>query len=288
MSNPSPHNRQEGSALLIVLWVVVSCAPIVTSFNSTVIGSTNMLESDLALAEHRSDFESAVAIAAGNLMLADDSLKWPQDGTPAVIRQNGKTVQLRIFDENGKADLNKSDPKLIESLVAKAGGSSLAAKTFRQRILHQRGKVKKLGDKTRKRGFMHASLIREFPGVTPELYRQLIGKFTVYGSSGAINPMTASQSLLAAVPGLGKSSAERIAATRKNGRSALEASGLINKRSSNFLQINSGPAYTIEARIETGKGLAPLTSTAVILLTPKDEIPYRILAWNLLESAGPD
>ena len=282
MTDATNHRREEGSALLIVLWIVMAGALLVTSFNSSVKSSTNLLSTERAIARHRALFETGLSLAVSNMLVSAEDLRWPQDGSSQSFTYEGNHYTVRIFDENGKVDLNYADSKLLTALFRSVTGSPSLAASLKQAVEARRPGKKKLGDDQRREGFLFASQLRELPGMTAPVYRKLAPLVSVYGSNPKINPMTASQDVLLSVPGLRKSDAARIMELRRGGRAILNADAALKERFSKWLSIISGPAYTISIKIDARDGREPKTSSATILLRKKDKIPFRILAWNVL------
>lgn len=116
---PSPRSR--GTALILVLWLIVLLTALVGAF--AVAARTEHLQGRVltrgvvASNAARAGLEYALV----RLSLPDQRLQWRPDGRSYAWRYADAQVQIRVTDENGKLDLNQADPQMLAALIQKAG-----------------------------------------------------------------------------------------------------------------------------------------------------------------------
>lgn len=118
--------RQRGFALLLVLWTVVLLALLGTQV--TALGrSEAQLADNVALAA-AAEADADGAVFEGVFHLLDSSARhWPADGAPHAMRRGANTVELRLFNEAGKVNLNTAPPELLAALIHSVGADTRTA-----------------------------------------------------------------------------------------------------------------------------------------------------------------
>jgi len=128
--------REDGFALLIVLWAVVLLALLATQL--TAAGRTELqLAANLrsaAAAEAAADG----AVEAAVFHLLDPSDPWTADGAERTLRVPGGLAVLRIEDEAGKVNPNVASPELLRALLRRAGADQRAADSIAAAIVDWR------------------------------------------------------------------------------------------------------------------------------------------------------
>lgn len=125
--------QQRGVALLLVLWVLALLSILLAGLAGWV-----QLESRQALWQ-RQHTEALLAAEAGiNLTVAalsDPAQKnaWPADGRPHALVFERATVQVSLFSERGKLDLNSASTADIARLMQACGGARGLAAALDQR-----------------------------------------------------------------------------------------------------------------------------------------------------------
>ena len=123
-----PYRRDEGFALIIVLWTLVLIAFIVahvTANGRTEIRIAGNMVSE-ATAEAADD--GAIVVAIFNLLDPNPDQRWPLDGSPQEVRIGSSRVILRLQDESGRINPNSAPPELLEALLRVTGGDPGSAR----------------------------------------------------------------------------------------------------------------------------------------------------------------
>jgi general secretion pathway protein K len=115
------NRRARGAALLLVLWLLLLMAGLVAVFALT--ARTEALQgSALRLnvaARHAA--EAGIEMAAFRLAATDPNARWVPDGRPNAMDFEGWALQVRVFDEAGKFDLNVVDAAQLAKLMIEVG-----------------------------------------------------------------------------------------------------------------------------------------------------------------------
>ncbi|WP_447585149.1 general secretion pathway protein GspK [Pseudoxanthomonas mexicana] len=114
-------NRQQGAALLLVLWLVVLLTALVGAFALTArmealqgrVGNRGAMTQEIA----RAGMEYALVRVADR----NPETHWRPDGRAHAWSFDGHDVQVRIIDETGKVDLNQADLPLLSRLLQALG-----------------------------------------------------------------------------------------------------------------------------------------------------------------------
>lgn len=210
----SDSSRQQGVALVVVLWVLA----LMTIMAGSYALST---QREASLLSHAHERSKAVALADGGihyamfmLMLPNPKQRWRADGTPYLWQHEDSRVRVRALDEAGKIDLNIAQELTLRSVFNLLLGSDDEAAALTDAILDWRDvdKLKRThgaeeeeyraaGRKQmpQNRNFLVLEELRGVLGVTPELYRRLEPWFTLYTNQDGLNPVKASREVLLAM-----------------------------------------------------------------------------------------
>jgi general secretion pathway protein K len=139
--NGSKRANERGLALLIVLWVVVAAALLVSAFNATVRSGVSLAGAEVQLAQTEALLDAGVEIAAGRLLDAEEGRRWLASNTPMIVPFAGAQLVINVSDANGRIDLNKADNELLVRFLRQFMGSEADAVRLRDRIVHARGKT---------------------------------------------------------------------------------------------------------------------------------------------------
>lgn len=119
-----PALRQQGFALVLVLWVLSLLTIMAGSFALTMRREAAIISAIKNNAEASAVAESGIAIAEMMLMHPDQNSRWRTDGSiyqitnADILGSDNAEVRVRMLAESGKIDINKADQKLLEALLA--------------------------------------------------------------------------------------------------------------------------------------------------------------------------
>ena len=208
--------RDQGIALVVVLWVAMLLAGIAGAF---------VLETKAELAVARNNNDRAVArvLADGGIFIAADGLARPAeeqsfiaDGRVHPLAIGGGRLEIAVEDEGGKIDLNAAPGALIKNLLASLGVDDRDADSLTDAILDWRdpddlARLNGAEDEAyRAAGRDHGPRNGAMPaiedlanvlGVTPRLMERLTPHVTVHAGQARVRIETASAEVLGAIPG---------------------------------------------------------------------------------------
>ncbi|MEQ8249172.1 MAG: type II secretion system protein GspK [Alphaproteobacteria bacterium] len=201
-------NPQRGSALLVVLWSTLLLAGLATVVAGTV--RTDLASARHLIEEAQSRSRAQAGVVHGALLLLAGVDPLIADGT--VVAFDDVEVRVDFTDECGKVDLNTGWGELLGRLVDFHGGSAAAA------ILDWRDPDSSVAmggaedAQYRAAGRTHGARngpldsvaeLQQIVGVDAGLMQALRPDVTVDCLNAGIDPMAASEAVLASIPGVG-------------------------------------------------------------------------------------
>ena len=228
--------HQRGLALIAVLWGLVLLALIAASVTATSRTETRLAHNLVANAEAQALAEAGVHRAVLGLGAAAPEQQLRIDGTPYRLVFAGGEVVLTIRDEGGKIDLNRAPDALIKGLFTAVGLGPDASAALVDAIVDYRdaNHARRLNGAEdsdyRAQGRPHGAKDAPFEavdellhvlGMTPELYEQVAPAFTVHSRRRRVDPTTAPELVLRALPGLDPAELDQRLAVREEAE-ALE------------------------------------------------------------------
>src|SRR5579863_6679421 len=235
-----PVAREQGFALLLVIWVLallaVLAASVASDSRSEAVIARNRLES----AKARALADGGVALAVAGLIDPNPATQWHADGESRTVQYGDRSIDLIVQDEGGKIDLNNAPPELIAGLFDEFGVAADVRTAIvagitqrRQDFAAAKGPAEQslmtgntLSDRLQRvnaglpvpspfaatqnssasditqQPFADLSELRLIPGVTRGIYDQLQPYLTVYSGVPTINPLTSTRAVLLAIPGI--------------------------------------------------------------------------------------
>jgi general secretion pathway protein K len=209
-------SKEQGYALVAVLWAVTLLMIMAASFSLTLRRSSGLLEATVARAQGIALASAALNYAMLQLSVSDQKLRWRGGGVYTLNLPGGK-VRVRLFDEAGKIDINSAQYETLSHilgplLVNSERGSALAAAIVDWRdaddVKLSNGaeateySFEKKGYVPANRPFQSIEELQMLMGMTPELYKKLEPMLTIYSGQDGINPRHASRKVLSMMPGL--------------------------------------------------------------------------------------
>jgi general secretion pathway protein K len=278
------NDRQQGIALLIVMWALAALMVIVLAFSYSAHIETKATTAFIEGAEERFIAEGGIHMAAAEIMYRKITLGtplepgkeyavWHTDGTPNVFGLEKATCLVRITDESGKVDLNKTPEIVFKGLLLNLGVKEEDADVIVDSVQDWRDAddlVRLHGAedeyymslpshyKPKNADFESVEELLLVRGVTAELFYGTAGKpglaefVTVYSESGKINLGAAPKEVLSAVPGVTPELAAAIIEFRKtvtsNNAAAIQnIAGEANAAMAPFVINNDSNTFTVEA-----------------------------------------
>lgn len=225
-----PRRRgQRAVALLGVLWVLVLLSLIALNISSTSRIELKLAANLLEAASVRQTTDAGINWALWSL-LQPNTANWLADGSQRSLELDGVVVQVAISDEQGKIDVNKANPLLLEGLFLAAGVSQDEALALADAVQDWRDtdELRRLHGAEREeylaaglpgpanRPFERLDELLEVLGMTAELYAQVMPALTLYSGRAAVNPLVAPRQVLLALPGVSESSVDQYIEDRRS------------------------------------------------------------------------
>lgn len=143
-SRPSrPRQRDDGFALIVVIWVAVLLSIMAAAFTASVKGRIRTTSAKVQAAKVEAAADAGIQIAMLELLARrrDPAVaaRFTQSGITAACATDDETiVAISVEDEEGKVNLNTPDDTLLLALVSGLGAAPLDARTYVDRILDYR------------------------------------------------------------------------------------------------------------------------------------------------------
>ena len=114
-------SKQQGIALVLVLWVALLMSVIAGSF--ALSARTESLQSRILFNETQARFlaEAGLNRAVFELRNPDPETRWIADGRTHEFEMGDAQIEIKITDESGKIDLNQASEELLVGLFASLG-----------------------------------------------------------------------------------------------------------------------------------------------------------------------
>jgi general secretion pathway protein K len=294
--------KQKGIALVLVLWVSVLIAVLLGSFSLSArveaLQGRNLLDATRA----RYAAEAGLHRAAYELRGNNPETRWVADGRVYPFAFEGAQIEVQIFDETGKVDLNVSDlPLLIELFkfggVEQPDAEALAAAVMDWRdpddLISLNGaeaseyKAADRSYKPRNAPFETVSELQQVLGMSFELYRELEPLLTIYSGRAQPNPAFASPEVLQLMPGMNPDVIQMFVQQREQptGVPGQPQMPLVLPDGTPVVAQGGGLTYTIRSRATLSGGAnAGLEATVRLGASMVARRPFRIVRWRDGES----
>lgn len=254
--------RSAGVALVSVLWLLVLLSLLVLNLATGSRTELQLAGNLRQAASARHVAEAGINWGAWSLMQANTA-GWLADGSTRTLELDGISVEVALFDEQGKIDLNEADQLLFQGLFESVGQDRKTAEALAAAIIDWRDEdelVTPLGAEEEEYAaagllgpgnspFEDVKELREVLGMTDELYRQVRPALTIDSNKAEVNPLVAPREVLLALPGIDPDSIDRFIEDRRRNYESGERPPMLNTVDSRFLAPNApGVNYSIVTR----------------------------------------
>lgn len=296
-------SRQRGIALVLVLWVAVLITVLLASFSLSArveaLQGRNLLDSTRA----RYVAEAGLHRAAYELRGNNPDTRWVADGRVYPIEFEGAEIEVEIYDETGKVDLNVAEPMLLAALFELGGAEKDAAEALAAAVVDWRDpddlvnlngaeaseyKGAGLPYKPRNAPFETVSELQQVLGMSFELYRELEPLLTIYSGRAQPNPAFAAPEVLRLIPGMTPDSVQLFVQQREQAPSGPGGQAqlpLMLPDGTPVVAQGGGLTYTIRSRAKLpGGATSSLEATVRLGASMVARRPFRIVRWRDGES----
>jgi general secretion pathway protein K len=271
----SIHGRQDGMALIVVLWLVVLLSVMAAGHSRNVHTDTTLAARQLQSARTRALAEAGINHVILEMLAVDSDRKLPLDGSLFNVRIGDQDVTIAVRDATGFVDLNTANPELLDAALRACDTDATLRRDLVDAILDWRDS----DDLTRLHGveddnylatgvawtsrdaaFESIDELRYLPGMSQALYDRLAPMVTVYSTRGGLNLEYAPPALIAAVSG------EEVPAA-----AADVAGGTASGARNGTFHVYASAA---------GNAGASVSVEAVIRVSRASKMPFTVLDWR--------
>ncbi len=265
--------RQDGMALIVVLWLVVLLSVMAAGHSKNVHTDTTLAARQVQSAKARALAEAGINHVILEMLAADSDRKLPVDGSLFTVRIGDDDITIAIRDATGFVDLNAAKPELLEAALEACGVGETARRDLVDAVLDWRDRddLRRLHGvedddylaagvawTSRDGAFEAVDELKYLPGMSQSYYDCLAPFVTVHSGQGGLNMEYAPPALITALTGDEVPAAEaddNRAGGPRNGTFHIYASA-------------SGSAATVAA-IE-----------AVVRISRTTKTPFTIVDWR--------
>ena len=277
--------RQRGIALIAVLWVTAFLTIIASTVAYQSRSSLQMTKNRIDTLKVKQAVEGAILITIADLVNAPESLRGFKRGRFGQYVVDKIEVEISLFDESGKIDLNTAPAPILQALLLEVGAGEEFSAQIADAIIDWRDS----DEDARANGaedaqyfaaglrygskddfFQRKEELNLVYGVTPQLYAALNPHVTVHTQDFGVNLSAASPLVRRAV----------------NNASQLEEESSITEEddfladAEDFSSLSGGYIYTVEARAKNSNGVYKQYSAIVRLDRGNTYEPFTILNWT--------
>lgn len=273
-------SRERGMAMLIVLWFIVTGSVMVASFGATARSGAQLMTSEVQISKANAALDGALEIAAAHLIDTNDKARWTPSPKARNLALGGFNIAITVSDPNGLLDINKAKKDTLARFLTSFAGSEQRAADVAQAIVNAREGRRGNNSGDQSSPFIDVSQLHRIPGVTPSLYTAIAPYLTVYSRNGSINPLTAPNQVLAAIPDLDEDLIGRLQNPSAN--SSNDRLQRLSNAAQSALSEDFGPAYSITIVATRSKFQA--ARTYVIATGLDQDSPYRLISKKAVEN----
>ena len=289
--------NQRGFVLVVVLWLIAVLTIFATTFSLSTRGGIRLVKTEINSVMERAYLDAGVELAAFNSSVENPSNRWRADGR-VYQKSIGKTVlRIRLYDQSGRIDINKSDPSILLGLLQQFVHDPNDARRIIEQITSRRqqnfeGKTGAPAAKLHKTRspsannavlkYMDVSQLQYERGMTREIYQNILPFVTVHSKDGRINPLTAPRRVLMAIPTMSQFHVDSVLTAR---RMQPIDKGLIERLPSSarkWITDMGGPAIKVLVDVETPMGHQSQFVSAIILPFSDKGTPFHILRRHVI------
>lgn len=293
MSGPNI-NRQNGIALVLVLWVLLLLTIITGSF--ALMARMDRLEANSLLSgtQARMSAEAAINLAVLALRDPDDLTRMRADGRIYEQEIDGVMVEVSAIDERGKVDINAANELTLANLFIGSGMEVDNAELLAAAVLDWRDEDElervngaeedayfaaglQVGPANRL--FMMTEELLQVIGMQYELYRKIEPGISTFSRSDQPNPAFAPVEALMAMPDITYEEAVNFVEQR-NSQQPGDSLGTELPNGLVVMEQGRGVTYSIKARATMPNGVWEQVQATIKLGANRNGSPYRVLRWR--------
>lgn len=295
--------RDQGIALVVVLWVAMLLAGIAGAFVLETRAELTVARNNIDRAAARSLADGGIFAGAHELLKPPADRQFEADGTVYSIPVETGRLNIAIKEEAAKIDLNGAAAPLIKGLIEIVGLGESEAAALSDAILDWRDaddltRLNGAEDREyRSAGRDYGARNDRFPtvadlanvlGVTPALLDLLAPHVTVDSGKRGIRLETASAEVLGAIPGATPEGVDDFLRARASGDAAIALAEFMSGNDARRYRARGiSRAYTVRARAENADGAVFVREAVITLdLDDADGPSFAVRQWREGDNRG--
>jgi general secretion pathway protein K len=285
---------RRGMVLLTVLWTIALLSALAMAAAVSFRGFAGVAAVGRDRVQGDALLTAGLEMAAGTVAGLGDR---PLTETEIAVDLSTGSVRARFSDEGGRIDVGKAPVAVLAALLRFVGAPPAAADGAAQRIVEWRKRVVGRPAETSsgsrnastknpddEQPFADVREVAQVPGIAPAWLASMAPVTTVFGSE-TVNPLTASASVIAALPGVDRTQLDTFLAARRSSPTDATRLASILGATQTYLAAKRQQVVSVDLAAALPDGYAA-AAHAVIVLLPQDSQPYRVLVWKPLPSSA--
>jgi len=287
-------SKQDGIALVLVLWVLILLTVMTGSF--ALMARMDALEANTLLSgvQARLSAESAINLAVLALRDQDDETRMLANGKTYTQVLDGILVEVSAIDERGKLDINSTHELTLVNLFSGHGMELTEAETLAAAVMDWRDEDElervngaeedayfaaglQIGPANRP--FLMTEELLQVIGMTFDFYKKLEPGISVFSRASQPDPAYAPVAALMALPDITYSEAVNFV-NERNSQEAGDSLGTALPNGVIVLERGRGVIYSIRARATMPNGVWEQLEATIRLGGNRSGNPYRVLRWR--------
>lgn len=288
------HRRQQGVALVIVLWILLLVT--ISTGAYTLMARMDQLEAHTVISSTRARMaaESGINLAVLSLRDPDEFNRLIPDGRPYSFQIQDVIVEIQVTDERGKVNINSVNEETLLQLLQGHGMEVADAEYLAAAILDwadvdeierasgaelQTYESAGLGVGPANRPYVMVEELLQVIGMPWDLYKKMEPGLTVFSKSGMPDAAYAPLEALLALPDMTEEDALNFIAERQS----EEASGSLGATLPNgqvAVARGRGLTYSVLAKATLPNGIWDQVEGTIRLGGSGDGRPYTVLRWR--------
>jgi general secretion pathway protein K len=289
--------RQEGLALILVLWVLSLLTIMAGSFALNMRRESSIIAGVKNNAQAMAAAESGIAMAEMMLLGPDPNIIWRADGNIYEIDSEDAKIRVRLSSESGKIDINKADEALLQSMMASAPvdtdlQTKLVSAILDWRdaddLVHVEGAEKDeyqeagLSYQPRNKPFQSIEELQLVLGMNESVFKWMEPLVTIYSGQQQVNIQQAGKEVLQVIPGLDGGLIDSFIADRlESARNNLPAPPFPSSSGQN-ISAGQNSALTIVSEALLNDGSRASISAVIKKSGNAKATPFEVYKWQLL------
>jgi general secretion pathway protein K len=206
------------------------------------------------------------------------------------------TIRIDVSDEAGRIDINAAKTELLAGLFEAVGGESMSPEAFASRVDDWRDQDDEaspdgaeadeydsahLSYVPPNRPFRSTDELRFILGLSRADYAALEPFVTTFSGAGTVDPLSASETALEAIPGFDRDSVKLILTSRRQGldRDAIKA---LLQQGAEFLSTGDSSVYRVGVQVQLTDGFTDAAESVIVASQRGESAGYSVVAWSRL------